>query len=398
MDEKILIILVMLEAVLVMAAVVIFLFLKNRKLARGLKEHADGDAAPPENQASESHWTADELQRTAFRQGERRVSGKTEEDEDHCLALRQRFLDAERQAATIAGQDENQFWRVLTEELSAIVPRASAESQDEQGLEALSDMVEEVQPDGEAAHLRERVATLQVRIESLEKFKTMFFDVKGKIDSQQDLIDRLKEELEKALVDGGDLTMLKATVEQLAYEKSDLQDKVAEMATRLSEKQSQTGVQSEVGGTAAPVEAKLNENTAVSQAEKVSASGKHMSEEVENMRETVAGQDAKIQELSQLIGELRLEVDDKERLKQIMAQLEGRSIDLDKQVNSLVQENNFLQDQISALLSQEVTKDSQFTEELQRIQERLASKESAYSQLEKKYTEMEKQLLESSSR
>jgi len=402
MDGFTYIVLGLLEAVMVLAVLSGYLFLKNRQL-RLVQEVVPETGHGPQDRLDEpSDWIGEQLERTEARLAELRMVDKQDQDEGYFSDLRRQFLVIERQAAILGAGDENRFWRTLAEELAAVLPRPDKPVQDEslEKMPDIEDVPDPVSEGREVTHLKNRLSIYEERVANLERFKELFFDIKPRLEQQEILVERLQSELTEALDQGGEVTMLQATIEQLAYEKSDLQERVAEMSNALAE----LPIAQNAGGpieSGTPPENLASEPSVEpespagsSRIEAVGETGRLMSEDVARMREMVGGQEARIRELNTLVGDLRLEVDDKSRLEQICSDLEGRVSDLRGQAESMEQENQFLLEQISSLLKQELIKDEQFATELQRIEERMAGKETDYRELEARYADLERQYLE----
>jgi len=105
-------------------------------------------------------------------------------------------------------------------------------------------------------------------------------------------------------------------------------------------------------------------------------------------------QEQRIQELHGLVGNLQLEVEDKQRLQACIDAVNDKNHELTDVIAVLEEENTFLQEQISALLKEELIKDEEINAELTQYRQQLEETVSDNAALEKKYADMEQKYLD----
>lgn len=141
-----LLILMLLEVLLLLGALAVFLWLKNRRLKQTLVDAAEETTPAPAVSGTED-WLSREFARSEARLAQLQADAQPDEQAIACAELRQQLLRSEQLAREFAGNDEDEFWRVLMAEWNrlSLLPGQKEESppapeEGNDGLQTLSDL------------------------------------------------------------------------------------------------------------------------------------------------------------------------------------------------------------------------------------------------------------------
>lgn len=215
--------------------------------------------------------------------------------------------------------------------------------------------------------LKEKLALAEQRVKNLERFRELFFDLKDKLTELMGKQQHMSERMLEAGLPVKEQHALMTSFEKLKKEKDTLEQHLHQVEAELS----------------------------------VLMGGPHQSpnlivEDV-NAAAIIQSQQAEIGKLIQEIADLELEAVAAQRIQTTINQLNQKSGDLTIAIEVLQDENQFLSDQIQALLKQEHEKDQQLNRQIDLITGQFSEKEKAYDELYKKHAKLESEYLNSRS-
>lgn len=368
MDNFLLWLLVLLELTIVLMVITGLLYFQNRRLQRVL----GGEAGRADSTATDWHeFLQAQINRTRTRLAQLSTDGISSPASIRLLQLRLRLLEAERQAWDRSTPEHEIFWDTLLQALPA--------PPEDEGATAIAARDELIQS------LQERVEQYDSRVTNLETFKGMFFELKQKLSDSQELNLQVHEEITRTIPVEMQSPEMQGMLERLREENSSMGEMLEYVDKQLRSIMLQAGVPNR-SGMPPQTQGKAG-------ADGMSSMVMHIESEMAQVRDIIAGQKSRINELTLQIDSLQLELNDKNRLKQALQQLGKKNADMSQAMERLEQENRFLQEHISTLHSQELLITEQSREKLKEFENQLLLKEKKINELERKYAEMEAQYL-----
>lgn len=213
----------------------------------------------------------------------------------------------------------------------------------------------------ELRRLREQLATSELRIKNLEKFRGLYFQIKTSIESISEIQDLISSNIDATDLPEELLKKLREAFERLNKEKRVLEDHV---------RQAQEQLDLFLGTDAVSVRTSN-----------------------ESSKNTIQQQKAEIAQLSLLVAELEIEASSMRRLSDSIAILTTQSDELTITVEVLQEENQFLQDQIRALLRQDNENECALKLSVSSLQQKIIVQETEFNELNLKQATLETEYL-----
>ena len=234
---------------------------------------------------------------------------------------------------------------------------------------AVSSQITQILPDVDLKKqgaLRERLALTQQRVKNLERFRDLFFELKDRIAvllaQQQRVVEQMQGEGLPLLEQKALLTEF----EKLKKEKETLEQHLQQ------------------------VDAELNLLMDTSDVVQDVSSGETASADT-----IIKAQQVEIGRLVQEIADLEVEAATAQRIQSSITSINNQSDELTIAVEVLQDENQFLSDQIQALLKQEQEKDCQTVLQIDLMTKQLSELQRDYDELYSKHTQLESEYLKS---
>lgn len=357
----------LLEVTIILMVIAGLLYRQNQRLQHALGSGLGGEAADTHTDWSE--FLQAQINRTRTRLGQMSSDGVSSPASIRLLQLRLRLLEAECTAWDRSTPDHELFWDTLLQALPS--PPG-----DEAAI-AIAVREELIQS------LQERVKQYGNRVENLETFKTMFFDLKQKLGESQELNNQFHDEITRTIPVEMQSPEMQDMLQRLREENTSLEELLQHVDSQLRSIMAQAGVTNH-----APKQKNIGASL-----DDMSNVVMHIESEMAQIRDIVRSQKQRISELNLEIDNLQLEVNDKEHLKRKLQTLAHKNDEMSRSMEQLGQENRFLQEQISTLLSQELLSAEQAKEKIREYENQLLIKEKSLNELERKYAAMEGQYL-----
>ncbi|RRQ21270.1 coiled-coil domain-containing protein [Thiohalobacter thiocyanaticus] len=358
----------LLELAIVLMVIAGLLYFQNRRLQRAL----GGEAGQADSTATDWHeFLQAQINRTRTRLAQLSTDGVSSPASIRLLQLRLRLLEAERRAWDRSTPEHEIFWDTLLQALPAPPEDESATA-----IAARDELIQSLQ---------ERVEQYDSRVANLETFKGMFFELKQKLSDSQELNLQVHEEITRTIPVEMQSPEMQDMLERLREENSSMGEMLEYVDKQLRSIMLQAGVPNRSGMPP--------QTTGKTNADSMSNMVMHIESEMAQVRDIIAGQKSRINELTLQIDSLQLELNDKNRLKQALQQLGRKNADMNQAMDRLEQENRFLQEHISTLHSQELLITEQNREKLKEFENQLLLKEKKINELERRHAEMEAQYL-----
>jgi len=277
-----------------------------------------------------------------------------------------------RQAEELASQAEQ-----LTEKTEE-----SARQSEEVGkqAEAIASQAEEI------AMLKESVENSELQIKNLEKFRSLFFDLKKNLDELQSKNASIVEEIEVSVPDGEKSDTLKRLLADSQQEKEQLQQRIFSIEQELSALLKQAG-QIDLGDDslsgAARDQRQLNPEELFSS----------IKTDADKIKQMVTKQKLEIAELNNQVNRMQIDVEERNQLVKQIQEIQQRSKELEDVLVILEDENGFLQKQIQELLRTDAEAQANGDTELQTLKQKLHTKERENVDLTQKFSELEAEYL-----
>lgn len=368
MDTPLLWLLGLLEFAIILMVITGLLYFQNRRLQRAV----GGEADQADPCATDWHeFLQAQINRTRTRLAQLSTDGVSSPASIRLLQLRLRLLEAERQAWDRSTPEHEIFWETLLQALPAPPEDESATA-----IAARDELIQSLQ---------ERVEQYDSRVANLETFKGMFFELKQKLSDSQELNLQVHEEITRTIPVEMQSPEMQGMLERLREENSSMGEMLEYVDKQLRSIMLQAGVPNRSGMP--------SQSSGKAGADSMSSMVMHIESEMAQVRDIIAGQKSRINELTLQIDSLQLELNDKNRLRQALQQLGKKNADMAQAMERLEQENRFLQEHISTLHSQELLITEQSREKLREFENQLLLKEKKINELERKYAEMEAQYL-----
>ncbi len=358
-----------LEALILVSAYAVYLYMTNRRLLA--RQHADAAQRPAETLAIDRYTAL--LQEEILRAEAKLARLATEESSDpqlnNIIETRLSFLRGEREAIDNSGLDEEKFWTLISDRLKPFVP--AEDTPGETANEHQSALIEALQS---------RIQAYATRVANLEQFKDQFFAIKDKYANTRELNGRLHAEIERALPEDEQSPELKETLQELRQQNAHLE--------------SQLGlVEHEFNAIIANLCTATDRSDLPKPELGITNSVDSIGEGVGRIKHVIAGQEQKIKALNGMLSELELELAEQDRIKDALEELQAKHGELSNVIGIVQEENNFLQEQFSTLLKQELEKDRQSSASIERLHQELNEQVRAYADLENRYAAMEREYL-----
>lgn len=213
--------------------------------------------------------------------------------------------------------------------------------------------------------VKEKLALAEQRVKNLERFRELFFELKDRTAQLMEHQHQMNERLREAGLPLEEQRELLASFEKLKQEKATLEQHLQQVEAELDML---------MEGPKQPHDLIVEDLSAAS---------------------VIQQQQMKIGKLIQEIADLELEAATGQRIQTTINQLNYQSEDLIVAVEVLQDENQFLNEQIQALLQQHQENDQQLAHEIDLITSQLSQKQKAYDALYEKHTRLESEYLKS---
>ena len=217
----------------------------------------------------------------------------------------------------------------------------------------------------ELGTLRERLAIAQQRVENLERFRELFFEMKEKLAALLAQQEAMDVRMQAAGLPPEQQQELMAEFEKLKKEKETLEQHLQQ------------------------VEAELNLLMESSQPQQ------NGQKEQASATNIIQEQQAEIGRLIQEIADLEVEAAQAQRIQSSINSLNNHSDELAIAIEVLQDENQFLSDQIQSLLKQEQENDRQTASQIDLMTSQLSQLQHDYDELNAKHTRLESEYLKS---
>lgn len=218
-----------------------------------------------------------------------------------------------------------------------------------------------------------KIAEMELQLESLDAFQGMYFELQEQHEKLQSLHDEFSRHANELLSDE-DQVKLQSTLQQLQTEKAQLEQKLKHIGDALQQilaKQHFAPEQLGAAGKAAL------------------AAADEMEKEVRAISDVIEHQQHLIEQLTQQIDTLQLEVDARQALEAAIAQLRHQNQEMGGVLDELKAQNGTLREQIQAMEIKERADGNHLVDEVERLQHALTEKEQAYAKLYKEYVAIE---------
>lgn len=282
-------------------------------------------------------------------------------EQQKLVEMRLAFLRAERKAFDQAGADEDRLWTLLEEGLTPLLPDEQQEDETE------SKLVES---------LRLQLRSYEQRLANLEQFRTLFFDLKSQLADSSARSEKLQTEVRRAVPVEEQSPELKEVLEELEHENQQLNEQLEHVEAAFSD-----------------ILHEAAEPVAVA-SESIAGKMSGIDKGVEQIRHIVSTQERRIAELLAMLTEKEVALEDREQLQQMLEGLREANQEMTSVISVLEEENQFLQEQISALLKQELNNDTAYKQQLEDHHQLLEERQAAYTALSDKFAAMEKEYLQ----
>lgn len=383
MNHPVLWILALMEIIIVMAVMMLHLYRQNQSLMATSGTAARHPGAPDMHDPWHD-FLQEEINRTRTRITQLANDGITPVRNLEVLELRLKALQAEQQAWNRTSEDHEVFWEQITTQLSALLPAATDASTNNAQAAAEDPVKDEL-----IRSMQERIENYEARLGNLETFKQMFFDLKQKLNESQELNQQFHDEITRTIPVEMQSPEMQAMLERLREENTALEEQLQHVEKQLYIIMHHAGHTTTTGGKDHGAEPE----TSKQRLDSMSDVAMHIETEMTQIRDIISNQKRKISELTSHIDELQLEVNEKDHIKRELVKLADRNEEMNRVLDVLEEENTFLQEQISALLRQELRDSERSKENLSEYENQLLAKEKALNALEKKYTDMEQEYL-----
>lgn len=299
----------------------------------------------------------------------------------------------------IIGQDDNQAdyfdARVSILSLEKTIMENSAGDEDKYWLE-VSRLYGEylLYVGGDTANLQRQVDRLKLRLDSMEKFKSLFFDLREHFQSIQAVNDVMTRELARVSTEHSEFDELMILLEKTREEKLLLVEKLDALENVLTEI-------ADFGD-----DARFESSDAVNSKSgaDLGASAGRISSGVDQVRKILDTQSNEIMRLIQVNNQLEDKATKGMLLENILREMDGRNKEMSSIIQILEDENEYLNAQLTAAVSRGDVVDNLGLEtvtlraELDVSRHEVDDLEEKYAMLEVKYLEVYEQLKETGSR
>ncbi len=357
---------IVLEALLIVGVWVVYLQWSKRRRNAQLAAADDQAGSQALDIDSYADLVSKEILKTEAKLAQLEDKPDAEPGLVHAIQARLTFLRAEQEAASDSASSDEAFWPRMTELLSGCFPAPVETDKPVSDQEDQSSLIEALQT---------RIQAYETRISNLEQFKQLFFDIKMKQVNSKGLEEKIRTEVDKVIPQQEQTPELRDMLSTLRDENHTLEEQLTHIEQELDD----------VLRAAGPVG---NQQTESGEGP-VSSQPAGLEGDVENIRRVITEYKKHVNELNGVVMNLKLDVKDKERLESYAGELKSQYEDLQAAMDHLEEENDFLQEQISALLKQELEKEAEIKADAAAVKETLEARLVAFTELEGKYAEME---------
>lgn len=220
---------------------------------------------------------------------------------------------------------------------------------------------------------KHKIAEMELQLESLDAFQEMYFELQEQHEKLTVAHEEFSSKANELLSDE-DQAKLQTTLYQLQVERDKLEQKLQKVGASLQhilEKQNFSPTEQDAAGKAA--QAAVDE----------------VDNEIQAIGDVIEQQQRLIEELKQRLASLQIEVDGKQELEAMIAQLKQQNGQMGATLADMQQQNQALSQQVAAMQVSQRAADSEAIEQVKQLQHALDEKEKAYDALYKKYTAIE---------
>lgn len=363
----------LLEVIVALLATILYLVRRqNPRHHRDLSQDGKFDSISYDH----TDFLQNEINKTKTRLVQVADDGVTSGDTVRALELRLSALQAEKNAWDRGCDDREAFWQGIVEELQRLFANYETVSDEH------DDLKDEI-----IASQAERIENYEARLENLEAFKSLFFDLKGKLYESQELNQQFHDEITRTIPAEMQSPEMKEMLERLSQENTELEKQLQYVEQELQ------AIMSSAGELTTSIISSTEADDQRTRLNGMSDVSRHIETEMVQIKEIISNQKKKIRELNLNLDELQLEVNEKDYLHAEMKKLEGKNEEMAKILEVLEEENTFLQEQISVLLKQELDNNETTKFKLQEYEKLLLAKEKALNEIERKFGNMEQEYL-----
>lgn len=295
-------------------------------------------------------------------------------DELSLIRFRMAYLKEEKLAVEACGDNEQALWQMLRTTLPALMPATDVPDQGD-GNDNDPDLID---PE-DYRLLQRKLHASEKRADSLTKFKELFFSLKDQFNESQKINTALHEELEELLPTDFASEDIQAVLAKLREENNTLHHQLEDVEssfaklTRNLDNSTPAGLPLQTSG----------------QPHSIGATSQAVTAGVAQIKSVMDKQDEKIQQLNTVISSLKLQVEQQQALEQKLAEYQNVTDELRTSISQLEEENNFMCEQISALLKQELETDKQHKQASLELEEALTEQQLAVTEMEARYAKLE---------
>ena len=366
-------------AVLVGLAIFTFLHFRLRRRARSLAEKA----SPAAQEISLREYLQQEKK---YAQHEQKRINAGPSPLSRLLALRQAFLTVEISAVGLDHVDQIKFWPTYTKTAESQPLIMEVLHPNKVVAEPPPVIVEPIKEEDD------QIPLLLERITNLEKFKTLFFEIKAQLDQANQLIDILNTEMQYYVTDQTKQDEYNALINKLRSDNAQLNQQVS-----LAEKEYEVLMNNYASKDVAarinsdlPIE--LISDLAEQSIMQLIEQSASMSTNMGSLRTSAEEQHHIIKELAKLQEALNLSAEHSKQLTRLVDSLSEQNQGMQNIIVTLEEENQFLQKQFNE--SRAKQKNAAVTDErVDKLVLQLKEKTAEYNALLNKHVAMEKEYL-----
>ncbi len=360
---------IVLEALVVASLYILYLRWANRRLKRAT-------ASPPAAAVSPATSPIDQyvtLLQEQIRDADAKLAQLEAEPANdtrltEIVGMRLAFLRAERKAIDGSASDPQKLWNGIAEALGPLLPDPAAAAASDSQARLVNNA------------LQARLQAYETRVANLEQFRTNFFELKEKYADAIGLGQQLHSEVGKAFSEDQQPPELRAAMDELKEENSRLEGQLSL-------------VEQEFDNIMRNLQTATDRSDLPPAQPGIASSMDNIGQGVAKIRGVIRTQEHRIHELTGVISELEIELSDKERLDSAVDELKQKHTELTNVIAIIQDENDFLQEQISALLKQELEDREKSDAKTDALRQELEEQRDAYIELEKKYAAIEHEYL-----
>ncbi len=364
---------------LVGLGIVIFLYIRLRRRYRVIAEKT----TPAAQHASLREYLQQE--KTHTQQEQKRI-GTDPESTKRLLAWRQVFLTLEASVVEFAQANRLNFWPTYTKTAESQPLLVEWLHEKTAALEESSASVQQLKAEAD------QVPLLLERITNLEKFKSLFFEIKGQLDQANQIIDILNAEMQHYLTDQAKQDEYNALISKLRSENSQLNQQVSlaekEYEILMSNYASIDAISSINAERVDRLVADMPEQTIIQLIEQAAS----MSTNMGSLRQVAEEQQHSIVDLAKAHESLNVGADRSRELQGLVGSLTEQNRNMQNVIGILEGENQFLQKQLNeSNTTEKITASAK--EDVDKLAQLLEEKTAEYNRLYGKYVAMEKEYL-----